>query len=139
MHDVPPACPRAGDLFPRVVRDAFAFLETHYGFGVVASGPTAVRYESAAVVVTVARGPRAGQLQFEIGRRDVGAVPHSLAEVLAAADPEPPQEPSSEEELLTHNALEIALVIRTIGQRLLRGEVAAFGALRARRGRAEPT
>ncbi|HZP42320.1 MAG TPA: hypothetical protein VFD84_12540 [Candidatus Binatia bacterium] len=119
-------------VFQQAVRDAFAFLETEYGFRVAAADEACVRFESERARVAVRRGPGRHQLRLEIARRDAAREPPvGLPELLALADGR--RGFATAREMLARNVLEVAAVVRTLGGALLRGDPGAFRRAYARR------
>lgn len=119
-------------VFQRAVRDAFAFLETEYGFRLTAADETQVRFESDRIRLSIRRGPERNHLRLEIGRRDLdGDPPVGLPELLAVSGGR--KDVGAEREILARNVLEVASVVRTLGHALLRGEPDAFRRVHARR------
>ena len=88
-----PAKSRERFRFPKLVKQAFAFLEHDYGFRVVESDITFVRYENDAMFVHVYHGRASYELGVEIGRRKQDRRMESrfdIQEILDIVDPENP-------------------------------------------------
>jgi len=130
--------------FEGAVGDAFSFLVSDFGFHVVRSDATSVRYESDKVYLNVYHGRRSYEIDVEVGRLpDLRGVHYRLREVLGALLGEPARQnayyyQSSSPEGVRHCiAIVVGLVRRHYARVLLGGKRSRPSvALRARPVRA---
>ncbi len=132
MNEVTPA----SLLFVGRVREAFSFLTSDYGFCIVATDSTFVRYESSLVFINVYYGRNSYELGVEIGRLDeTNNIDRSfqLVELVCLQDEKACQDfkayQTTDVHVISKGLVLLATALRQFGRGALCGDIRVFETL----------